>query len=641
MPTKSAATPNRFRPRSSAVCFLLAGGATAWLSGCMTTLDDIDRQTDRLIAERNAGLRLSADQPSRSGRTAPVDQSRQPIEQKLQPDTDNPDASELRFDTADPSRDVAPVLLDYAARAAGVGTGADPREVTLFDALAIAQQTGREHLSAEEDYILQAINLLIEQHRWSPRLSNTTSATASTDGDDGSFQSAVNVVNDMRLTQRLPFGGTAEARWVWNATEQLREQVNGRYRQSSTISASASIPLLRGSGWVARDSLLQAERNLIYAARDFEQFRRDYFFSIARDYLNLLQSKASIANQKRSVESLQRALEGDDMLFETGRISQFEKSITENQLLSQIAQLAQARESYIVQADRFKIRLGLDPNHPVVFRTTIFDLQEPNIPLDTAVDLALAYRLDWQNTLDRLDDSRRAVRLAEDGLLPDLDLTVSASIPTDPDTREGGLGFSPEDAGASAGVSFSLPLDRKTEQLRVRQSRIRYDQSQRAADRTRDTLALDVRASVRAIELARFQLTLAEKQVGIANSRVEEQSLRQDITSQERVDTQDTLLRALNARDRARTDLRIAILQYLLSTGQLRITRRGLLEALPGMDILDVQLYEDIADIDQWFLDSSGSGSGVEMESRVPPEPNPEPAPHPEPRPDPSPETGG
>ncbi|MCA9279920.1 MAG: TolC family protein [Phycisphaeraceae bacterium] len=591
------------RIHAHARLIVVLAGCALCLPGCMLTLDDIDRETDRLIAERNQMLRLNATPPSRSGQTDPVDPSAKQHEQVLKPETTNPGAEELQIDTADPARDVAPILLEYASSAAGVGTDLEPIQITLFDALAIAQRTGREHISAEEDYILEAINLLIEQHRWSPRLFNTTSATFSTDGDNGSFQSAANVINDMRVTRRLPFGGDAEARWIWNATEQLRDQVNGRYRQSSTLSANASIPLLRGAGWVARDSLIQAERNLIYAAREFEQFRRDYFFSIARDYLNLLQSKASIANQKRSVESLQRSLEGDIELFDKGRISQFEKSITENQLLSQIASLAQARESYIVQAERFKIRLGLDPNQPVVFRTTIFDLQEPTIALDEAVDVALSYRLDWQNTLDRLDDSRRAIRLAEDGLLPDLDLTLSASMPTEPDAREGGLGFSPEDVNASAGISLSLPLDRKTEQLRVRQARIRYDQSQRNADRSRDNLALDVRSSVRAIELARFQLTLAEKQVDIANSRVEEQSLRQDITSQERVDTQDTLLRALNARDRARTDLRIAILQYLLNTGQMRVTREGLLEALPGMDILEVKLYEDISDIDEWFLD--------------------------------------
>ena len=46
--------------------------------------------------------------------------------------------------------------------------------ISLRDALRMAQRQGREYLSAEEEYILTAINLLIEQHRWGPRLFNDT-----------------------------------------------------------------------------------------------------------------------------------------------------------------------------------------------------------------------------------------------------------------------------------------------------------------------------------------------------------------------------------------------------------------------------------------------------------------------------------
>ena len=40
---------------------------------------------------------------------------------------------------------------------------------------------------------------------------------------------------------------------------------------------------------------------------------------------------------------------------------------------------------------------------------------------------------------------------------------------------------------------------------------------------------------------------------------------------------------AEQARDQARTDLRNAVLDYLLSTGQLRVNRDGSLDPIPGM----------------------------------------------------------
>ena len=56
-----------------------------------------------------------------------------------------------------------------------------------------------------------------------------------------------------------------------------------------------------------------------------------------------------------------------------------------------------------------------------------------------------------------------------------------------------------------------------------------------------------------------------------------------EITTQARLDTLADLLDAENARDRSRTALRSSVLDYLLATGQLRVTRDGELQRLPGM----------------------------------------------------------
>ena len=74
---------------------------------------------------------------------------------------------------------------------------------------------------------------------------------------------------------------------------------------SLTLVVSATVPLLRGAGDVAREDLIQAERNLVYAARTFEDFRRAYLVSITRDYLQLVLSQQAIRNQQNSIELLQ------------------------------------------------------------------------------------------------------------------------------------------------------------------------------------------------------------------------------------------------------------------------------------------------------------------------------------------------
>lgn len=125
-----------------------------------------------------------------------------------------------------------------------------------------SQLTGREYLASEEQYIFAAICLLTEQHRWSPRLFNDTSAIVSGSGNQGNFQHALDIINTLRVTQRLPFGGDVEARWVTSSVQQLREQVSDRYRQSGEIALSANVPLLRGAGLIAQEDIIQAEREL-------------------------------------------------------------------------------------------------------------------------------------------------------------------------------------------------------------------------------------------------------------------------------------------------------------------------------------------------------------------------------------------
>ncbi len=88
---------------------------------------------------------------------------------------------------------------------------------------------------------------------------------------------------------------------------------------------------------------------------------------------------------------------------------------------------------------------------------------------------------------------------------------------------------------------------------------------------------------MRAIDLARFQLELAEQQILINQRGLEDLSLRDDADPQAILDREDALLDAENARDQSLTDLRNAILEYLLITGQIRVRPDGTFDAPDGM----------------------------------------------------------
>lgn len=575
----------RINTNKSSTCAIVLVAGT--LLSCTSDPRRLDNSINRLMAansEKINAIEAKADARLQDG----VAES-SPSQLSKSPSTVNQPIEGMSFVPADEARDVAGRLAKYALDGgAPVSDSKDQPDVgmrlKLEDAWRQSQISGREILNAQDDYVLSAIRLLVERHLWGPRFFNDTTASVGGGWDDGSHGGVGTLINQLRATQRLPSGGNVEAAWVWNASEQLRETASGRYTQSSELVLRGQVPLLRGAGTVAREELIQAERDLVYAARTFERFRRQFLVNIARDYFQLLQSRSVIMNQERQLGAFQRLEESTKARVDAGRLDSFQKDLTSNQVKQAQAQLANLRESFVLQLERFKLRLGLDPQADVALSDEVTELPDPEIKPDEAARIALEYRLDLQNARDRIDDRRRGLSNAKNDLLPDLNLNGEVSYPTDPNRRRGGADFSEDDIQYQAGVTLSLPLDRETERLSARRAIVTLQQAARDYELQRDSIVISVRSALRNIELARFQLKLAEEQVEINRRRLKGQELRSDtIDPQSLVDSQNDLLRAENDRDAARTNLRNAILQYLLESDQLRAGRDGALQKLPGM----------------------------------------------------------
>lgn len=589
-------TPLRIHPRmnSHSARSLRAaalGLALFCLAGCSSSMDEIDRRVADMLQNRSAAIDANkSPTPALDRNFAQHDHTSEQRRQELNPSpaTTNPRPETLTYNVETEAADVSKKLDGYAVGAYGsdtTGAGLENAlELNLAGAWRQSQKTAREYLNSEEDYILAVIRLLTEQHRWEPRLFNDTTLGVSNTWEDGSPVPALNVINTLRAQKRLPYGGQVEAQWITGASQDLREQVSAGYTQSSTLVLTANIPLLRGAGNVAREPLIQAERDLVYQARTFERFRRSFLVSIATDYFQLIQTQAQIANQERSLKSLRLFRDGTQARVDAGRIPAFNVSIAENDVLNAQASLASLRETYILQLDRFKVRLGLDVASKMVVKPLALEIPLPATTLDDATRAALEYRLDLQNARDRVDDAKRAVDNAENNLLPDLNVGGRASLPTDPDRDVSGLSFSPRDASVEGTATLSLPLDRQIEKYGLRQATIALQQRGRSAELLRDNIVVAVRGALRNIDLAAFQFKLAEQQVEINKRRLEEQLLKIDtVEPRDVVQSENDLLSAENRRDQAKTNLRNAVLNYLLESDQLRVAPDGMFQPLPGM----------------------------------------------------------
>src|SRR5262249_5488854 len=100
----------------------------------------------------------------------------------------------------------------------------------------------------------------------------------------------------------------------------------------------------------------------------------------------------------------------------------------------------------------------------------------------------------------------------------------------------------------------------------------------------RDSLAVSIRGSVRDIDRARYALQIQERNIQIGEDRVASLQAAPDrATPRAASDAANQLLHAQDARGSAKRDLEVAILQYLLATGQLRVNAQGLIKPLQGM----------------------------------------------------------
>jgi outer membrane protein TolC len=555
-----------------------------FLGGC-TTMSGLDREIQRLVENRSGALGSDAVPPDYTF-TDPDDVTPGNAAFEETPSTVNPNAGQLQFDPRAPAD--AETRLNRLDQFLDIPKQA--KLVDLTEALRIAQVSSREYVNAEEDYLLDAIRLLQERHLWGPRFFDDIEARitgGNLDSQGGDYRVAADIINTLRVTQRLPYGGNVEARLVTVLSDELRGESTEDYNSASDIILNADIPLLRGAGWVAREELIQAERNVVYGARRFERFRREHFVDICSDYFDLLLLRQNIENQIISVNSVRQEQERLDALFNAGRRSAFDVNNFRQRVLTGENNVLNAKEIYRVALDRFKNRIGIPLEEEIELAPVDLTLPEPDITPTNAALLALDYRLDLQNRRDQIEDARRSVGVAKNNLLPDFNLSGGATIPTQSDRRVGGANFRTDEGDYTVAARFSLPLDKQIERLSLRAVTISLERAIRELDNFINNVIIDARQAARDIDRAQFSILQQEETIRINELRVEELTLKIDtVNSLDIITAQNDLLDSRNARDRAIRDYRVAILRYLLTTGQMRVNGAGNFIPLQGMLVI-------------------------------------------------------
>ncbi|MSU36536.1 MAG: TolC family protein [Pedosphaera sp.] len=467
--------------------------------------------------------------------------------------------------------------------------------VSLLKALEIAVRQSREYQLQKEQLYLEALDLSLSRHRFTPIFfgggSGAFRGSTSREviGIDPVTQEPITVArNDATLVEgHARFGVSwllaTGARLSASFTTDFLRYVSGdpRALTSSQVAGTLSQPLLRGAGFqVTMENLTQAERNLLYGMRDFVQFKKDFTVRLAGDYYAVLQARDQVRNGfldlQRSRENARRekafADEGQRTLASLDQLTQAE--------LNAEARWLTALRDYRESLDRFKITLGLPVSRSLVLAEQDLEgltIQDPGISVDDAVKIAESVRLDLQNTRQRLEDAMRRVPIAKNALLPQIDASARGNFSEN--ARRGFPLPDPNIYSYSLGLDVDLGLDRKAERNGFRRALIEEARAKRTYALAVDQIKLAVATDTRSLDQARRIFEIAEVGVKLGARRVEEQQLRQQLgrgATRDLLDAQSDLVNAQNARTGALVTHTIARLRYWRDMGILNIGESGM-----------------------------------------------------------------
>ncbi len=456
---------------------------------------------------------------------------------------------------------------------------------SLQEALVMAVSENRDYQRRKESLMLAALTLSDTRHSYDTLFSHSTTAERErTSGgrDAGSVDSKLSV--DKLLKSGGSLGLTlANSLFRFYSGDPARTA-------TSTISVNLVQPLLRGAGKdIAAEGLTQAERNVVYEVRAFSRYQKTFAVQVAEDYFRLIQRRDTVYNEYNNYKNLITARKRAEALSRD-RLPEFEVDQTRQSELQARNRYISAVERYQSELDAFKIELGLSLDQKLQIteggleRLNALGMRGLVVSPEAAFDVALKNRLDFLTSVDKYDDAKRKVNVAENELLSDVEIFADASLESSGDRKFERFNFKNWSGGV--GLKFKLPLDRLLERNDYRRELIDFERELRALALAVDELKTDIRTAIRNLDERAQTYRIQKLSVDLAKRRVESANLLLEAgraSTRDLLEAQDALVVAQNNLTRSFVDYHLARLRLLRDIGMIDL-RDGDLVELMGID---------------------------------------------------------
>ncbi len=453
--------------------------------------------------------------------------------------------------------------------------------LSLSDTLAIAMANSRSYQTRKESLFIEALNLTSVQKDFNVNYSGSASASSSAtlykDGTTESFgDNGVSGNVGLGVSKLLATGARVSVGFSQDALRYFSNP--DASSANNALSLNVVQPLLNGFGpLVTKEPLRQAERDMVYAVRDFKRFQQNFVIDITSQYYSALRSFDQLENERNNYESSIANRQQSESFAKAGRIAAFQAAEARQSELDAADRWTVAQSDYQTTLDDFRFTLGLpvelnvEPDPKELNNLEVRGLVAVDITLGEALDSASSNRLDLVTQREQVEDRERQLEIQQRNFLPNLD--VSYNVRKEFDSASGA------DVSQNLGVTLDLPFDWTEKRNRYRVAQISLDRERRSLVEGESDVSRNVRDLWRKLERNRSVYKNRLLSVQLSERRVENtEMLLQQGKARQRdfLDAKDDLLRSKNETTVALVDYTINRLRFWDAIERFKIDPKGM-----------------------------------------------------------------
>jgi outer membrane protein TolC len=460
--------------------------------------------------------------------------------------------------------------------------------LSLADALTVAMVNSRSYQSRKETLFIQALRLTEVQKDFHVNYSGSayanTSSTKFKDGTTETFgDNGVNGGFALGARRTLASGARVSLGFSQDLLRYFTNPDVGDANNALTFNIVQ--PLLNGFGpLVTKEPLRQAERDMVYAVRDFKRYQQNFVIDIVSQYYSVLRTRDQLFNERKNYESSIANREQSESYAKAGRIADFEAAQARQKELNAADRWTVSRAAYEKALDDFRFALGLpidlnvEPDKQELSKLEERGLVELDISLDEALESAISNRVDLVTSREQVEDKARKLEIQQRNFLPNLD--VSYSVKKEFDSASG------TDVSQNLGVALGLPFDWTEKRNAFRIAQINLDHERRNMQEDESDVRRNVRDLWRKLERNRSVYKNRLLSVKLAERRVENTTLllqQGKALTRDLLDAQDDLLSSKNAATVALVDYTTTRLRFWNAIEHFEIDPKGMWYEQPNI----------------------------------------------------------